>query len=382
MPTLRSPVLERAEDTRAPAGEPEAAPKPERDPWFDNAKMALIVLVVLGHTWSQLPSSDTSVWAYHFIYLFHMPAFVLVTGYLSRSMTWEPARLRSLLFTVAVPYLLFESALLELKHLLGDHSVAHPLLVPNSPMWFLVALVAWRLITPLVLRIPRWPAVAVSIAISLASGLVTGATLDIARILGFLPFFVIGLHLRREDWDRLRSPVLLPGAVAVLGTYLLVARHLVDHLPTQWLYYDYPYAELHTGALSGMLTRLVLIGGGVLGSAAFFALVPRVRGWFTTLGGATLIVYLFHDFFVVALGRSSYPDAVDGNLALSFWWPTAAAITLALLLATPPVVRRLSPLADPLGWVRRSLTRRSAGQLEGETTGSPTSSAASAIRTS
>ncbi|MFL6059712.1 MAG: acyltransferase family protein [Marmoricola sp.] len=352
MATLRSPVLERAPipAVAEPAFRPE--PKQRRDPWFDNTKMVLIVLVVLGHTWSQLPATQTSTWAYHFIYLFHMPAFVLVTGYLSRSMTWEPARVWSLVRTVAVPYLLFESALLELKHLMGDHAVAHPLLVPNSPMWFLVALFAWRLITPLVLRIPRWPAIAASVAISLASGLVTWTELDLARILGFLPFFVVGLHLRREDWDRLRHPAVLPAAIAVLGAYLVVARHLVEHLPTDWLYYDYPYAALHTAPVAGMVTRLVLIASGLLGAAAVFAVVPRVRSWFTTLGSATLIVYLFHDFFVVALGRSSYPDAVGGNLALAFWWPTAVAITLALLLATPPVVRRLSPLADPLGWLQ------------------------------
>lgn len=34
-----------------------------RDPWFDNAKMLLVVLVVVGHSWTLLDSSFGSTWA-------------------------------------------------------------------------------------------------------------------------------------------------------------------------------------------------------------------------------------------------------------------------------------------------------------------------------
>ena len=30
-----------------------------RDPWFDNAKMALVTLVVVGHAWTLLPLTGT-----------------------------------------------------------------------------------------------------------------------------------------------------------------------------------------------------------------------------------------------------------------------------------------------------------------------------------
>jgi fucose 4-O-acetylase-like acetyltransferase len=347
MATLRSPVLERVQASTSPA-------RPTRDPWFDNAKMLLIILVVLGHTWSQMPPTTAGSWAYDFVYPWHMPAFVLVTGFLSRSMTWEPRRLLTLLRTVAVPYLIFESALLVFKRMMGDGPVAHPLLVPSSPMWFLLALVVWRLLTPLVLRVPRWLAIGAAVAASLLVGLVPAATLDLARVVGFLPFFVIGAHLRRSDWERLRAPAVWPWAVTVLGALLVVTRHLPAAVPHTWFYYDDSYAELGRGPLAGALTRLAVMAVGLVASAAFFALVPRVRGWFTTLGSATLVVYLFHDFFVVALSRSGYPDLVRGNLALSIFWPSVGAVALALLLASPPVATRLTVLADPFGaWSKR-----------------------------
>ena len=86
--------------TSAPG--PSAAAK-VRDPWFDNAKMALVLLVVVGHSWTLLPHNGLNDHLYDFLYAWHVPAFVLVTGYLSRSFTWAPQRMWQLVRTVVVP---------------------------------------------------------------------------------------------------------------------------------------------------------------------------------------------------------------------------------------------------------------------------------------
>ena len=93
------------------AGSPVRAEAKVRDPWFDNAKMALVTLVVVGHAWTLLPGSAFHAHVYDFLYAWHVPAFVLVTGYLSRSFAWTRARFWQLFCTVVVPYLLFESAM-------------------------------------------------------------------------------------------------------------------------------------------------------------------------------------------------------------------------------------------------------------------------------
>lgn len=352
MATLRSPAPKRVAPTPEHVKDGTAKPR-QRDPWFDNAKMILIVLVVVGHTWAQLPTGTANAWAYDFLYAWHMPAFVIVTGYLSRSMTWEPAKVWALFCTVAVPYLIFESALIVLKRALGEEPLADALLVPRSPMWFLVALVAWRLATPLFVRLPRLHALGAALAISLLAGLIAGDTLSVARILGFLPFFVLGLRLRRDDWDALRSKIPWQAAVGGFAAILALARFTDDLVGTDWLYYDASYAELGEGPVSGAAIRLTLIALAVLGSVCLFALVPCRRTWFSSLGAATLIVYLFHDFFVVALGYSSIPSMFEGYPLLTLGVSSVAAVALALVLATPPVVRLLTPLADPVGRLER-----------------------------
>ncbi|NHA01765.1 hypothetical protein G5V59_24320 [Nocardioides sp. W3-2-3] len=54
--------------------------------------MGLIVLVVLGHTWALLPSDATAGHLYDFVYLWHMPAFVFLSGYLSRRLALQPGQ--------------------------------------------------------------------------------------------------------------------------------------------------------------------------------------------------------------------------------------------------------------------------------------------------
>ena len=91
-------------------------------------------------------------------------------------------------------------------------------------------------------------------------------------------------------------------------------------------------------------------GPVVAGALALSALslIPRSQRWFTPLGAASLVVYLFHGFAVkgaeyAGVGGLSERDPVTAFLAVS-----AAAVGISLLLAATPVSRRLNKLVDPI----------------------------------
>ena len=90
----------------APAASAPAGPKPkQRDAFFDNAKYLAIVLVAMGHSWEPLTDGSRAAEAlYMIVYTFHMPAFIIISGYFSRSFDMRPDRLRRLITGVAVPY--------------------------------------------------------------------------------------------------------------------------------------------------------------------------------------------------------------------------------------------------------------------------------------
>jgi fucose 4-O-acetylase-like acetyltransferase len=342
-------------DQQAPA-----RPK-RRDPWFDNAKMLLVTLVVVGHTWSLLPESFSTTWAYNFLYLWHVPAFVMVTGYLSRSFTFSRRNLSRLLTTVVLPYVVFEAALTTFRSVVGDEHSGPLWLNPHWPMWYLAALFLWRLATPLLTRMPH--ALPVAVAVSLVGGVSTGDTLDTARAMGLLPFFVMGLLATPEHIDRLRRP----GArLAALGAFALALAlsTLVETKvgSTEWLYWRSSYAELHVSFLGGVAGRMLLLAAATALALSFFALVPRRGGWFSRLGSATLVVYLFHGFLVKSAEYTAFPDWSARHPLPALVLSTLVAVPVALALAAPPLARRLNVLVDPVGaWQRSQATPRDPG---------------------
>ena len=110
MPSPRS--LKSSSPHPTPSGaSPEARPAKQRDAFFDNAKYLAIVLVAMGHAWEPLTGHSRAAEAlYMVVYTFHMPAFIIISGYFSRSFDMRPDRLRRLVTGVAVPYVLFETA--------------------------------------------------------------------------------------------------------------------------------------------------------------------------------------------------------------------------------------------------------------------------------
>ncbi len=341
-------------DVDAPLA-PSPAPAKQRDPWFDNAKMALVALVVLGHSWTLLPlnltdggsstATQVDTWFYNFLYAWHIPAFVIVTGYLSKSFEYTRIRLWNLVTTVAVPYVIFEGVYALYRHVIGGVDFERLWANPHWPMWYLSAMFFWRLMTPIFKRMPG--KVVVAVAISLLAGLYANDIFDNARIFGLLPFFVLGLKMHEGHWNLLRTRRARWYGIAALVILFVVARFSGDWIETEWLYYRSRYDSLDPDNLRAIVIRMSLLLSGLVGSFAFFAVVPRTKTWFSTLGGATLVVYLFHGFFVLGAEFAGFKGWAADHWPLSLILVTILAPALAIFLAWKPVSSRLTHVRRP-----------------------------------
>ena len=131
----------------------------QRDAFFDNAKYLAIVLVAMGHAWEPLTDGSRAAEAlYMLVYTFHMPAFILISGYFSRSFDMRPDRLKRLVTGRRRAVRRLRGRVLALQAVGATTTRTTPisLLDPWYLTWFLVALFVWRLTTPL-WRIVRWP---------------------------------------------------------------------------------------------------------------------------------------------------------------------------------------------------------------------------------
>ncbi|MGO2519616.1 MAG: acyltransferase family protein [Microbacterium sp.] len=334
-----------------------STPRPRRRvPFWDNARYACIVLVVLGHAIQRLTyDSDIAMALYLSFYAFHMPAFAMIAGYFSKSTPPTKRQMSRVITDILVPYVIFEMLWTLTKWMVEGR--ANPNITePSWTLWFLLALGIFRLVLPY-LALLRWP-LAWSLLISIGAGYLPNvdSTFSLSRTLGFLPFFLLGWWLREHDIvDRFRLIDFRPWwlrviAVAVLGLNAFVAWNWVNLWSgidlDKWFFYDDSYSTLGADEWWAGGVRLLLIVLGLVLSAAFFALIPRRTRWWTRFGQYTMYVYLLHSFVL-------YPFRESGILRDAeptwIWGPmvVAVSVAIALALATRPVRWLFRPLVEP-----------------------------------
>lgn len=338
-----------AKDTKSA----ESAPTSNRDARLDNAKFLLIALVVVGHAIEPLRDYGPTSALYYWIYFFHMPAFIMISGYLSRSFDASSNRVEKLVLSLAVPYLIFWTIHQSIYFVeRGGMPDSLSVLKPTWTLWFLIALFLWRLSVPVWKRL-RWP-VLIAVAVSMfAATADLGGTLSVGRVLSFLPFFVLGLSLRREHFAHLDRLWVRIVSVLVLGVTAILAVPISDHLSRDWLFWKDSLTDRDIDPLLPSFgLRLAFMGLALAMTIAMLALTPRRRTWFTTLGTYTLYVYLGHSVALLLLKASPWYDLMTGVRG------TIATITLALaltlLLCAPWVRRGMRWAVDPrLTWFLR-----------------------------
>ncbi|WP_017590474.1 acyltransferase family protein [Nocardiopsis ganjiahuensis] len=318
----------------------------ERDARLDNAKFILIALVVVGHAIEPLTDYGPASALYYWIYFFHMPAFILISGYLSRSFDASSNRVEKLVLSLAVPYLIFWTAHQTIYTVeRGGLPDAVSVLKPTWTLWFLVALFLWRLSVPLWQRL-RWP-VAIAVVISVFGAMSSlGETLSMGRVVSFLPFFVLGLSLRREHFAYLDRFWIRVSSLLVLGVTAVLAVPISDRLSRDWLFWRDSLTDRDIDPLLPSIgIRLAFMGLALAMTVAILALTPKQRTWYTSLGAYTLFVYLGHSVFLLLLKNTPWYDMMSGPVALVT--TLVMAVGLTLLLCAPWVRRCLQWAVEP-----------------------------------
>lgn len=195
----------------------------KRDLTIDTLKGFLVLLVIFGHLIGSLKViGGEPIW--NLIYTFHMPLFVLVSGYFSR-------RDRLKCSTIIRPLLVFQLINVIALSILGHKFTYTYLLIPHWTLWYLLSLVSWRFILkyiPKGLLNRPYVSLGITIIAALIIGVVFpyGRILSIQRTITFLPYFLMGYYFRTNSikqklWSNTISKCLLIVIcfVVILGCY-------------------------------------------------------------------------------------------------------------------------------------------------------------------
>ena len=268
----------------------------KRDLFFDNVKFVMIVCVILGHTLAHLGRTRLGVAVDSWVYFFHMPVFIFVSGYFSKRSEWRKF-VESELKTLET-FLIFSLIHIAIR----NNWSLRAFLFPQWSLWYLLSLIWFRLILQLIGRVTvQW--LAISFVISVLVGFIPIAGgLSFQRTFAFLPFFFAGNYVKNND-DLLNKIRRVNPYLAVVFLLILFIGVLIFDLPFKTLLeLKFPYKSFSYPLLVSALLRMAFFALSAIASICILRLIPRLRiTWVSDQGANTMLYYLYHTLIIIAL---------------------------------------------------------------------------------
>lgn len=297
---------------------------------WDNLKALMMLSVVLGHTIYFFMNKDSEVLKgiYIFIYTFHMPVFIFLTGLFSKRAIYEKKyeRVIEYLFVyLSMKFLDYFSYVMhckvsredlftlqfftDIKDGLSSPYKGFHLFWEDGPGWYALAIAVFLLITMFIQEYDMGVMFAVSIVVGCLAGLDNhlGNHFASMRICTFYPVFLLGFYTDRRYLDRSDLHIVGKIACKIASVIVLILTLLISLLNAESIY---PYINLLKGKTNyielglgayGILWRCLLY---ILWFVLIFAMIQicpaknHIWSWF---GERTMSIFIWHKFVLVCV---------------------------------------------------------------------------------
>lgn len=286
----------------------------QRDFLIDNIKGFLIFLVVFGHGLEFLrKDSNIARLLYIYIYMFHMPAFVFISGYLSKNL--EKGRnyaVRNLL----VPFLFFNTLWNSLQLIsfwiissnISGRSSLFSFFRPGWALWYVLSMFLWRMFLPDIVKVKK--AIYVFLILGLVSRLFVefNVFMSLSRTIVFTPFFLAGYYTTKEKLYKFkRINKIFPLLMAIFIFILAILLLKYSNLPDEFLWADRSYNHFNFKLWQSIIFAILSYGIGFIFIFILSNLISSRKSFLSKVGENTLPVYLLHTYLIsVLLGITSF----------------------------------------------------------------------------
>ena len=264
---------------------------------FDNMKVLLMCLVVFGHFLEKISIEGGYGIIRAWIYSFHMPAFVFISGYFSKHTSED--EIKTITYCL-IPYFVFNTAYSIYIH----KTLIVNMFTPQYIFWYLFCLAIWRLSISYLKRIKG--ILGISIILGLYIGVIYEADrfMSISRLISFLPFFLTGYFCKPEEVIKVRKlprictislAALLLGSVTLLHTSKLIPVKAYEEIQC--------YQKSGMSNIQGIMVRGFSYIVGMLAIVCLINLISDRERWYTKYGRRTIVIYVASVFSVMIIYR-------------------------------------------------------------------------------
>lgn len=227
-----------------------------------------------------------------------MPLFIFVSGFLAKRIYTDDNGLNAgKILSFLLLTLLFHFSISLLDY--GFDNILGRMLDMRfvSADWYLVSLLTWYLLTPLMKKLRPGPAILIAISIGILAGYIPeiGKMFSLSRTLVFLPFFVLGYYCPKELLSKIHESkaLIIAGVVATVFItiyWLSAGRIIKDIFP--WVFGSKPYPDL---SIRWAFYRTATYVIAITISLAIILITPKKKiGLLSYLGMNTLQIYVIH----------------------------------------------------------------------------------------
>lgn len=297
---------------------------------IDNSKGLLIFLVVLGHSLEFIRKDyEVARLLYVFIYEFHMPVFVFISGYLSKNV--EKGR-RNAVRNFLTPFLLF-NIIWNLITLVGPlflrgeftelpSEQAFSFFIPGWALWYIFAMFLWKILLPDLLKFKNIFILSVIAGIFVKLSGEFGSYMALSRTITFAPFFLAGYYSSEEKLKRFRKftrfnilnkvPSIL---ILIIGVLIALIFVNYSNIADEFFWADRSYSNFNIEIFTGILLYIAVYIIGFAFVYVFINLMPENQTFLSKIGKNTLSVYFLHTYFIGSiLGLTSLMSSNLGKL--------------------------------------------------------------------
>lgn len=302
---------------------------------WDNLKFILITLVVAGHFADQL-TDYSSIYSsiFLFIYAFHMPLFIFISGYFHSDRNTT----KKVLFYTSLGFL-YKIVSFLIDRLNGDSQYIFNLLADSGLAWFMFVLAIYTFVLFLLKDQNKKFILIGSIILACFAGYdkSIGDFLYLSRAIIFFPFYILGTMMKSFDILEFKRkyPLLKVFALLIFVTWVILCITKVDTL--YGLRYMFsgrqPFPD---GIISfGPIVRLACyIISAVLGISLILLTTSKKIKWISDFGKNTINVYFWHlNLFYIFKSFIDF-NSIYSSFSFGFIVYTIATITVTVILST------------------------------------------------
>lgn len=309
--------------------------------WIDWAKAITIILVVMGH----FNFNQSSFTYQNFIYIFHMPIFFFLSGYLYKSIPEFPVFFKKNVLSLIVPYLFFNILTLiciTLPYLLlGKITITDleasflSFLTGGSftfagPTWFLISLFNVKLISYFILKLKIKYQILLIIIFPIIALLIKGNLYyGLKAAFVCIPFYIVGFHVRNNNLlDKIKDSRYLQLFLFLISfVFLVVSNNIQGRI-------DVYKCVLGTYPLLFYVNAFV----GSFMVIMFCKMLNNLESKFVkTISSGTIVILGLHIFLNIYISKivSKLGHMIYTDFSLNLFVIILMSITVVLILYYP-----------------------------------------------